>query len=430
MTIVAQDGDHALTFADRYNPFVSPQLEDPYPTYAAARREAPIFFSPVLSLWVVSRYEDIIPIYRNPAVFSSSCVITARYEATPEAARVLEAGGYVRSPLTVDNDPPDHTRVRQAVNKAFAPARVARLEAHIRATARELVGAFERDGRADLVARFFFVLPLYVMLDLLGLPRADMQRVRAWGEAWAAFMWAPLAPEQQLECARSMVEYLDYCRAHVAARKAAPGDDLLSDLVRGQSDGTPALSDLEIAMMINDLLFAGHETTKNTLANMVKLLLEHPDQWADLLANPELVPGAIEEAMRMDSPVQVALRVTTTEVEVAGTTLPRGAGVCLVIGSANHDEAAVPDPERFDIRRKKPERHLTFGHGIHFCLGAMLARLEARVAVGVLTERLRGLRFASEEPISYRPNLLLRGPERLILAWDPPADAADRSEMA
>jgi cytochrome P450 len=412
------------SFAERYNPFVSPQLEDPYPVYATARREAPVFFSPVLSLWVVSRYDDMVPIFRDHAAFSSEIVTKARYEPTPEAAALLAEGGYVRKPLTVDNAPPDHTRVRTAVNKVFSSARIAKLEASTRATAEELVGGFEKDGRVDLVKGLAYALPLAVMLDLLGLPREDTARIRKWGQAWAAFMWAPLSPEEQLQCARGMIEYMHYCQAQVAARKETLRDDLLSDLIRGQSDDAASLTDLEIASVINDFLFAGHETTLNAIGNGVKLLVQHPDQWADLRANPELMGDAIHELLRMDAPVQVGLRLTTREVEVAGTKIPAGNGVCLLLGSANHDETWVTDGDRLDIRRKKPERHLAFGHGIHFCVGAMLARMELRAALSVLGERLRNPRLAPDATITYTPNLMIRGPARLDLVWDPPVVSA------
>lgn len=410
--------------AARFNPFVSPQLEDPYPTYAIARRVAPVFYSPVLSMWIVSRYDDIVAVLRDNATFSSANILKCRTIPCPESLAVLQAGGYERKPLTVDNDPPDHARTRGAIIKAFTPARVAGLQPQIRALANGLIDAFPRDGRTDLMTQFAYTLPLLVILDLLGLPRQDLTKIRQWGEAWAAFMWTPLPPEKQVEYARCMVEYLRYCKEQVSARKAAPRDDLLSDLLRGQNDSACALSDYEIALTIHDLLFAGHETTSHTIGNAMKLLLSHPDQWAALRADPGLIPAAIDEILRIDSPVQVIPRTTTREVKIAGVTLPADVTVCLLIGSANHDEIFGPDPERFDIRRKKADKGLSFSHGIHYCAGAALARMELRLAIEALGDRLPNLRLRPDQPICYTPNLILRGPSRLEIAWDANALAA------
>jgi cytochrome P450 len=410
--------------ATRFNPFVSPQLEDPYPTYAIARRVAPVFYSPVLAMWVVSRYDDITSVLRDNEAFSSANTLKSRNIPSPEALGILEAGGYERKPLIVDTDPPDHARKRSAIVKAFTPARVARLRPQIREIAHDLIDAFEREGRADLMAQFAYNLPVLVILDLLGLPRQDALRIRRWGNSWAAFMWTPLSPAEQVECAHHMVEYLHYCKDQVRARKAAPRDDLLSDLLRGQEDSASALSDLEIALMVNDLLFAGHETTSNAIGIGMKLLLTHPDQWASLRADPRLYPSAIDEILRMDSPVQIIPRTTTREVRIAGVTVPAHANICLLIGSANHDELFGPDAERFDIRRPKADKVISFSHGIHYCAGAALARMELRLAIEALGDRLRDLRLAPDQTISYLPSLILRGPSRLEIAWDANALAA------
>ncbi|WP_437617322.1 cytochrome P450 [Sorangium sp. So ce1151] len=408
----------AGSLPERYHPFVSPQLDDPYPVYALARRHLPVFFSQVLGMWVVTRYDDICAVLRDTATFSSLNMLTSPYRPAPEAIRVLQDGGYERARLTVDNDPPAHTRVRSAVNKALTPARAARLEAGMYAVADRLVDAFERDGRAELLGQFAFSLPAMVMLDFLGLPQEDAGRLLGWVEAWAGFMWAPLTPEQQVQSARAMVEYHRYCVGQVEARKAAPRDDLLSELIRGQSEGAAGLSDLEIAGMVNDLLFAGQKSTAYAIANAVRLLLGHPEQWAAVREDPGLLSAAVEETLRMDSSAQAMTRTATREALIAGVAVPEGASICLVVGSANHDETHASDPERFDIRRKL-DKHLAFGHGIHYCVGAGLARAEVRVALDVLGRRLRGLRLVPDQAITYAPSLILRGPTRLEIAWDP-----------
>jgi cytochrome P450 len=407
------------TLAEQYNPFVSPQLEDPYPTYARARREAPVFLCPALQMWIVSRYDDITAVLKDHATFSSADMLKNSYEHAPEALQVLKEGGYARMPLTVDNSPPSHTRVRGAVNKAFTPRRTATLEPIVRAITEELIDGFAPDGKGDLMESFAVPLALQTIMRFIGVPLEDMKTLKAWSDDWAAFIWAPLPKEGQIKCAESMVAYLRYGMNFVEERRRSPRDDLMSDLIRGQAEGAEsALSDAEMAYMINDLIFAGHETTTNGLANSVKALLSHPDQLALLREQPELLPAAVEELLRADPPSQCLMRTVTREAQVAGVTLAAGTRLCLMLGSASHDEAVFPDPERVDLKRKNLDRTLVFGQGIHSCLGPSLARLEIRVALEILTRRLRNLRLVPDQTFVYKPNLIFRGVTRLEIMWD------------
>ena len=403
--------------AETYNPFISPQLEDPYPVYARARHEFPIFRSSVLGMWVVSRYEDILAIYRNPRQFSSADVLRPRHEPSAEALQVLRGAGYIRTPLTVDNDPPAHTRIRVTISDAFSPRRITLLEEKVRALTHELVDGFARDGQVELVERFAFPLPLRVLLELLGLPREDAGRIKRWSDDWAAFMWAPLEPEQQVACARSMAAYLRYCLEVVAQRKRSPGNDLLSALVHPPAGDTFRLSDMEAALMLNDLLFAGHETTVNALSNAVKLLVSHPETWEALRRNASLLPMAAEESLRLEPPVHCSVRTATSEAQVAGVSVPQGEQLCLLIASANRDESRFPNPDTLNLERGGQQRGLSFGHGIHYCVGASLARLSIRVALEVLGQRLPDLRLVPGQAFTYKPNLLLHAPSKLHLSW-------------
>ena len=417
--------ESAARFEAQYNPFISPQLEDPYPIYARARREAPLFFSPVLNMWVLSRHDDITAVLKDHATFSSADMLKNSYEHVPEALEVLRQGGYARMPLTVDNSPPSHTRVRAAVNKAFTPRRTAMLEPAIRATANALIDSFAAEGKVDLMARFAAPLPLHTMTRLLGVPAEDMNTLKSWSDDWAAFLWAPLPPEGQIACARSMVAYLNYCTSFVEERWRSPKDDLMSDLIRVQDEGSkPALSDAELAYMLNDLIFAGHGTTLNGIGNPVKLLLQNPSSWQALRDQPEFLPAAVEELLRLDAPSQSLLRTAAREVKIRDVTIPEGARLCLLIGSANHDEAVFPEPARFDPQRKNLERTLVFGQGIHLCLGLALARLQIRIALELLGRRLSNLRLSPDQTFVYKPNLIFRGVDRLEVTWDGTAPAA------
>lgn len=408
-------------FAGRYNPFSSSQLEDPYPTYKIARREAPVFYSPVLHMWVVTRYDDIVAIYRNPAVFTSANLLKSRYEPTPEARRILKEGGYDRPPIIVDNDTPSHPRIRGAVLRSFTPGRAAKFEPALRALANELVDAFEGEGRVDLIPKFAYPIPIRVLFELLGVPLSDMDRVKRWVEEWVKFMWATPGPEEQSVCAHAMVAFRHYCIDLLEDRKRSPREDLMSALVQGSGSGEEIMTMNELAYLMNDLLFAGQDTTTTAIGNVVRLLLSYPDHFRALRSDPGLVPAAVEEAMRMTSPAQCGVRTTLQEAQIAGVTVPAGVDLCLVLGSAHRDEAHFPNPDTFDLRRGVHEKTLEFGNGRHACLGAGLARLELRVAVEVLSQRLPTLRLAPDQPVSYVPNLLSRSLSRLDVAWDLPA---------
>jgi cytochrome P450 len=222
-----------------------------------------------------------------------------------------------------------------------------------------------------------------------------------------------------------MVAYLRYGMNFVEERRRSPKDDLMSDLIRTRTEGgQEALTDAEMAYMLNDLIFAGHETTVNGIGNSVKMLLSHPDQQALLREQPELLPSAVEELIRVDPPSQCLMRTVTRETEVRGTTLPLGARLCLLLGSANHDEMVFPDPERVAFQRKNLERILTFGQGIHSCIGPSLARLEIRIALELLSRRLKNLRLVPDQTFVYTPNLIFRGVTRLDALWDEKLPAA------
>ena len=408
----------AETLAEAYDPFCEPLLSDPYPVFARARAEAPVFHAPAIDHWVVSRYEDVKAVLLDPETFSAANTIAPITPLSDEAAAILRAGGWNQRPALGNNDPPDHARFRKNVHRAFTPRRVAALEPFIRETVESRVAEFGDRGRVDLMAELVYELPALVVLELLGVPDEGVPIVREAGDDRIAFVWGRPTPEEQARLATAMVRFWRYLRSLIVARLAEPRDDLTTALLAVRDGDDTVFTLDEIASVLFAFLTAGHETTSSLIGNAARRLLERRDLWATLCAEPSLVPGAIEEVLRYDSPVVSWRRRTNREVAIAGTTIPAGAQVLLLLGAANRDEAVFADPETFDIRRENATAHLSFGHGIHFCLGAALARLEARVTFEILCARFPSLRLVEGREVRFVPNTSFRGPLALEVEWD------------
>jgi len=396
--------------------------EDPFAFYAALRREAPVYQVPGLGFFLVSRHDMVTEALRHPAVFSNR--FAAAMQATigglrPELAAIW-AEGYPPVDTLLTNDPPSHTRYRALVTKAFSARRVRTMEAAIRALAGELVEGLVRDREVELVERFAVPLPLTVIADQLGVPRADLARFKRWSDDSVAPLGQMISPEREIECARSVVEFQHYFARIGDERRAAPRDDLISDLVHARIEGERPLETGELLSVVQQLLVAGNETTTNLIAATTQLLIEHPDELAKLRARPELVENAIEEALRLETPVQGMWRVATEDTVLGGTPIPKGSFVMLRYAAANRDETVFPDPDRFDVERPNARDHLAFGLGIHFCVGAALARAEAAAAIATLLARTRALRFvAGKNDFRHHPSILLRGLQKLWVELEP-----------
>jgi hypothetical protein len=400
-----------------FDPFAPDYLADPYPVFARLRAEEPVRYEAGLDHFVVSRHEDIRAVLADPATYSARNTVSPLVPFSAEAVRLMREGGFTAPPLLVNLDPPEHTKARRAAGRAFTPRRLASLEPVIRDLAARHVDRFPPGGPVDIVAGLAFELPAQVLFVLLGIPEGDVPHVKAWAEDRLTLIWGRPRPEEQVALARRTVEFWHYCEGLVEAKQADPGDDLPSELLRDDGDHEP-LTAVEVATVVYGLLFAGHETTTNLLANSVRHLLAQPGVWDRLRAEPGLIPTAVDEILRLDSSVPIWRRVTTRPVELNGVTLPAGARLLLLLGSANHDETVFESPEELDLERSNPRDHLAFGFGIHFCVGAALARLEVKVALEVLAERLPGLRLTADQELEFHPNLSFRGPTRLLVEWD------------
>lgn len=359
-----------------YSPFDPDIIADPYPIYRELRDEAPVYWSVQANTWVLSRYDDVSAALGDPATYSSASGIFP----TPPGVDMTE----LFLPMLIMTDPPRHTALRKIVSKAFTPRRIVALEPHIHAIVDDLLDQAPGTGSWDFVSGFAGPLPAIVIADMLGVPREDRDRFRTWSTT--LIQSNPIRGEfgPGLDAAAALY---DYFTSFLAERRAHPQDDLMTALVHAEFDGEQ-LSEEELLGFCLLLLVAGHETTTNLLSNSAVVLAQHPESRQQLADNPELVPAAVEELLRYDSPVQGLARTLTRPVDLHEQRMRKGDTVLLLFGSANRDGRAFSDADRFDINRR-PERQVAFGRGIHFCLGASLARLEARIALEALLARHR-----------------------------------------
>jgi cytochrome P450 len=404
---------------------VTPEvLECPYPYYERVRNEAPVHQTP-LGFFVVSRYEDVVAVVRDTDRFSSDMRNSFVSGPPSDEVKAIQAEGYPSVNTLLTNDPPSHTQFRGLVNKAFSPRRVAQLEGEIRQIANELMDRFEAFGSVELVTEFAVGLPLTVIADALGVSRDDMPQFKRWSDDAVAPLSGMLSAERQVECARSRVEMQRYMVERIREREAELRDDLLSDLVQARFDqGDRAGEGLDLPELLNvieQLLVAGNETTTKAIAAGMQLLLEHPDQLAAVEADHSLIANLVEEALRMESPVQMLPRVAKVDVEVGGVAIPAGSILMMLYGCANRDEAKFPDGEAFDVARANARAHLAFGNGAHFCPGAALARSEGRIAFETLLGRATGwaLDTTVESPVHRELSMTLRGLSAIHLTFSP-----------
>ena len=399
-----------------FNPLDPAFRVNPYPAYARLRAEAPVYRA-ANGTWVLSRYDDCVAVLRGPA-WSSDARNSSAYRRAVEQGRADFSDDMLgETPPFLVLDPPDHTRLRRLVSKAFTPKVVGRLRPFVQRVVEELLAAVAERGVMDVVEDFAYPLPLAVICELLGVPLADHASLREWSRRLSRGMDPPEVLPPEVVAARRDAgnEFAAYFRALIQRRRATPGDDLLSALISAE-DGGVKLSEEELISTCIFLLAAGHETTVNLISGGMLALLEHPDQHALLAADPSLAASAVEEFLRYDAPVQYAYRTALEDVEIAGTTIPAGAQAVALLGSANRDEAQFEEPDRLDIRRAD-NHHIGFGFGIHFCLGAPLARLEGQVAFQRLLPRLRDLQLAGEP--RYKEHIVLRGLRSLPISFAP-----------
>jgi pimeloyl-[acyl-carrier protein] synthase len=376
----------------RDNPLLVQFREDPYPLYRYLLAAAPVQRNDLLEAWTVARYADVMTVLTDPR-FSAD-----RTSMAPDGYQVAQS--------MLVSDPPDHTRLRTLVQKAFTPRMVDQLRPRIQAIVDDLLDrALEDGGDFDLVEDLAYPLPVIVIAELLGVPAEDRATFHQWSATLAASL-DPLVSSDLMDRAWASRDALHtYLRGIIAERRRSPRTDLISALVAVEERGD-TLREPELVVMCTLLLIAGHETTVNLIGNGTLALLKHPDQLARLRQEPQLVTSAVEELLRFDPPVQMTGRLLTDDVELSGQTIPKGEFVLPLLGAANHDPAQFTNPQDLDITRN-PNPHVAFGRGIHFCLGAPLARVEGQIALGSLLQRCPNLRL-NGEPVR-RDQITLRG---------------------
>jgi cytochrome P450 len=399
-----------------YRPF---DMSDPFPSYKRLREHEPVMYDESIGYYVVSRYADIKAVFDDWETFSSENAQAPVRERGPEAARIMEEGGFTAYSGLSARIPPDHTRLRSIVQKSFTPRRYKALEPTIRANTVELLDRMlERDTReGDIVADIAFDIPTITILTLLGVDPEMVPTYKKWSDSRGAMTWGDLSDEEQIPHARNLVDYWRACRDLVAFAHEHGGDNLVADLVAAQDDGEP-ITDHEIASICYSLLFAGHETTTTLISNTVRVLLENREQWERVVADPSLIPAAVDETLRYSGSILAWRRRALRDTEIAGVPIPAGANLLLLMGSANRDREVFSDPDTFDLTRGNARSHLSFGFGIHYCLGNQLAKLQDRIVVEEIVRALPSLRLVEDAPIGYADNLSFRAPATVPVTWE------------
>jgi cytochrome P450 len=398
-----------------FDPTSPDQRDNPFEVLALARREQPVFYAPAFGLWVVTRYDDVLAVLKDHRSFSSEGALKSAPGPYPPDVQAVLDEAHPDMPYIIEIDPPLHDRIRGLVTRAFTPRRVAELSPRIEQISSELIDELGTDGKADLVEAFAWPLPLRVLGELFGVRRDELEQLHRWGQDWLLLQQdVPL--ERRVEHARGLVELQRYFVRAVEARLERPTDDLLGAMIAARGELDPPLSVVEIAGLPLDLMVAGHVTVTRAIGSTLHRVFHDPALHGHLL-DPELAPKAIEEILRLESPAQGLFRRTTREVEIGGATLPAGARVMVHFASANRDDCVFSDPDAYQPQRDDLAKHLAFGKGIHFCVGAPLARLELGIALPMLLRRLPGLRPGAE-PAAREEIFFARGFRTLPVEWD------------
>ncbi len=392
-----------------FNPIDPSFRDNPYPHYPALLSGSPRKFNIFIPTTLVARYDDCLAVLRDPEHFSS------RPPAMLQQLRA-EFGPFAGATTMLDSDPPVHTRMRRLVSRAFTPRRIKDIEPRIRAIADELLDRIAREGSFDLMDEFAGPLPVIVIAEMLGVPPEEHTQFKTWSNQiieGGRGAFRGVAPGDQVKTTSQ--ELRAYLTAQIERRRREPGDDLITALVQAHDEGGALAADELLAFVVL-LLLAGNETTTNLIGNGTLALMRHPDQLSRLRGDLSLIPTAIDEMLRFDSPVQSTVRTCAIATNVGGTDVAIGELLFVILAAANHDPRRFPNPDAFDVART-PNDHLAFGEGIHFCLGANLARLEGAIAISSMLERFPKLRLANPDALlQYRGSYLLRGLKTLPMS--------------
>jgi len=414
-----------------FNPFDPETLQCPFPHYAAMRATDPVHEVGGLGFYLVTRHDLVLEVVRDPETYSNDFGQTSMPLPEEVRARMLEviADGYPRVSTMLTADPPDHTRYRRLVTKAFTPKVISGLEPTIRSITTRLIDSWIERGAIEFVEEFAVPLPVEVIAKALNVPDERLADFKKWSDDSIAGIGTNLGVEGRLQAERGVNEFQHYFAEQLAQRRREPQDDLLTDLLNARISGddppiegvavtdTRALDVPEMLSILQQLLVAGNETTTKMLTEMIRLLAEHPDEWQRVQDDPSRVDKVVEETLRLSTPTQGMFRIAKKDVTLGGVDIPAGGRIVVVYCSANRDEALFDDPDSFDPDRTNLKEHLAFGKGIHFCLGAALSRLEGRVALQELARRLDIISLPASNRYQYYPSFMLRGLTSLDLEF-------------
>jgi cytochrome P450 len=401
-----------------YHGFEPFKLTDPFGVYEELRAEAPVMFDDRIGYYVVSRYADIKATFDNWESFSSANAQAPVKPLCAAAKKVMDDGGFTTYSGLSARVPPEHTRIRSVATKAFTPRRYKVLEPFIRDNMNVLLDAMIAKGSpGDILTDVAYDLPTITIFKLIGVPNEMIDQVKDWAGSRTALTWGDLSDEEQIPHAHNMVNYWNFCQSLVTSSKLTPGDNLVTDLVNLQASGDE-ITDHEIASFLYSLLFAGHETTTTLVSNAVRVLLQNPSSYEAITADPSKINGAIDEVLRVSGSIFAWRRKAVVDAEIGGVAIAQGSNVLLLMGSANRDPSVFPEPDTFDIGRENSRNHLSFGYGIHYCIGNLLGKLQTRVALEEITKRLPQLQLAPGAPITFGDNLSFRVPTAVPVQWN------------
>lgn len=394
----------------------------PVPFLRRLQAEAPVYHDPVTGFFVITRYNDIGFVAENPQIFSSQNEILMGRSGSPvadEVHRRFREHGFPEVHTLTTADPPVHTQYRRLVDKVFTPSFVKSLEPVVHEIVDELIDTFVADGRVELAWQFAYLLPLYVIADQLGFDRKDWKQIRYWSDIAVERADPMLSPERELECTDAMIEMQQFLIGYVRKFREAPTDGLFSRLVHVEDDGN-RLSDGALMSIGHQLMVGGNETTANAILSVMNELLTDPALMARVKSNPALIPSLQEEVLRMHSPAPNFIRIVKSDTEIGGVAIPAGSTVVVSYMAANYDPEKFNDPGRLDIDRKGVRQHLSFGRGLHFCIGHLLAKAEIKIAIEHLLARLPNIRLSPDHPApDYVEHAFIHAIDAMHLEFDP-----------
>ena len=406
--------------AAAFDPFEPAYLQAPAEYLRWAREQEPVFWSPQLGYWIVTRYEDVKAVFRDNLLFSPSIALEKITTATPEVTQILQRHGYAMNRTMVNEDEPDHMARRRLLMDAFLPERLVAYEPMVRDLARQYMDRFVDKGSADLVRDMFYEIPLNIALKFLGVPEDGAEQLRQFAVAHTLNTWGRPKAREQLEIAENVGRFWQTAQRILDHMMAQPdGEGWMYESIRQHLVHPDIVTTSYLRSMMMAILAAAHETTSNATANAFLTLLRQRDAWEAICENPALIPNAVEECLRVAGSIIAWRRVATAEARVGGVAIPKGGKLLLVQASANFDPGHFENPDGVDLYRENAVEHLTFGYGAHQCMGKNIGRMQMRVFLEEFTRRLPHIRLVEGQAIGYLPNTSFRGPDALWVEWDP-----------